>query len=99
MRTFTTLSIVLAVSMLMLVQANAQGISPGLHSFLSTYLPNSTINSSTFYNLTVSGRPYSVMQIQPYKFILINLSSPYSIVLNYSAAYPVFDSFLLSLSL
>ena len=94
MRTFTTLSIVLAVSMLMLVQVNAQGISPSLHAFLSTYIPNSTINSSTFYNLTVNGRPYSVMQIQPYRFILINLSSPYSIVLNYSAAYPVFDSFL-----
>ena len=96
MRTFTTLSIVLVVSMLMLVQANAQGISPSLHSFLSTYLPNSTINSSTFYNLTVNGRLYSVMQIQPYRFILVNLSSPYSIVLNYSTAYPVFDSFLLS---
>ncbi|EQD43022.1 conserved hypothetical protein, membrane [mine drainage metagenome] len=85
---------ILIAAMFVFMQANAQGVSPAVHSFLSTYIPNSTINSSTFYNITVAGRPYSVMQIAPYKFILINLSSPYSIVLNYSSAYPVFDSFI-----
>ena len=96
MKAFTTLSIIIAVSMLIFVQANAQGISSNMQSFLSTYIPNSTINSSTFYNLTFSGRPYSVMQISPYRFILVNLSSPYSIVLNYSAAYPVFQNFIVN---
>ncbi len=98
MKAITTLSILLALSMLMFVQASAQGVgtSPGLQSFLSTYIPNSTINSSVFYNLTFNGRPYSVMQISPYHFILVNLSSPYSIVMNYSTTYPVFQSFLTS---
>jgi hypothetical protein len=54
----------------------------GLSAYLSTYVSNSVIYNSTFFNQQVSGQGYVVMQVS-------NISNNYLVILNQSPAYKI----------
>ena len=91
-RYLAVLAVAVAVAMLAPVSFSA---SP-LNGFLSTYMPNSTIGSSSFYSQSFNGSSYTIVQLPGINkyLVLLNSSGSYSFVTNASTAYDVLSPFL-----
>ena len=95
------LLLILAISLLALPACTgAAQVSPSLRSYLSTYISNSLINSSTYYNQTVSSSNYLLMQVNATsftKFIVINVTNGrYAMVTDNATAFNAVKPLLMS---
>jgi uncharacterized membrane protein YidH (DUF202 family) len=83
---------------LMAGEAHGSGVAVGaqLHSFLSQYVPNSTIDSSSYYNASIGQDSYVIIQQGTYSYAVVNTTKGYSFVLNNQTAFLVLRPFLLS---
>lgn len=82
----------------MLYSAHAASISSSLNAFVSTYVPNSVVSNSSFYNQTLNGNSYLIMQIpgnQNY-VVIQNSSAGYSFVTNVTTIEDILSPFLFS---
>jgi hypothetical protein len=93
-------ALVLAI-VLLSFEASASSISlnASLQSYLSTYIPNSTLLSASFYNMTLNHDTYAIMRLGAgaNKFIVINTTNHYSVMLKASSISMVLEPFLLSM--
>ena len=91
--------LILAITILSLeASAGSITLNTSLHSYLSTYIPNSTINTASFYNMTLNHHTYVIMQLSTgvNRFIVINTTGGlYSVVLNASGISPVLGAFFI----
>ncbi len=78
--------------------ANSIILNTTLHAYLSTYIPNSTLQSASFYNMTLGKHTYAIMQLSSgaNRFIVTNTTNHYSIMLNAANISVVLGQFLLA---
>ena len=71
-----------------------------MRSFLSTYIGNSVINGSNYYNASLNGSSYVLVQVNASsfsRFAIVNVTSGrYSFVTSNSTAFSVLDPFMVS---
>lgn len=78
----------------MLMFSSAYGASSGLNSYLSTYMPNSTINSYKIQNTTINGSTYTIMVNSNNNYLLVNdTGGAYRLMTNKSDIDAVLTSF------
>ena len=91
-------ALMLAVTLLSLeASAGSITLNASLHSYLSTYIPNATLGSASFYNLTLNHNTYVIMQLSTgaNRFVVINTTGSYSVILNSSGISPLLNVFLI----
>lgn len=78
--------------------ADAASVTPTLNSYLSAYVSNGTIANSTFYNESLDGGSYIIMQLQAHSgyVIVLNSSGTYTLVTNATTIDGVLTPFLIS---
>ena len=78
--------------------ANSIILNTTLHAYLSTYIPNSTLQSASFYNMTLGKHTYAIMQLSSgaNRFIVTNTTNHYSVMLNAANISAVLSHFLLA---
>ncbi len=77
--------------------AHALSTTSHLYLFLSQYINQSVIGSSSFANATINTSSYSIMQISSYQYIVINTTkSQYSFVEDNNTSYLVLKPYLLA---
>ncbi len=77
--------------------ANSISLNTSLYGYLSTYIPNSTLHGASLYNLTLGRHTYAIMQLGSgaNKFIVINTTKHYSVLLSAANISAVLGPFLL----
>ena len=91
------LAILLFISAISIAAASGTSNTPvTARAFLSTYISNSVINSSVFSNFTYSNNNYSLIKLPSGKYMLMNDTKGFSIVLNDSAAYAILHPYLVN---
>lgn len=73
-------------------QPTSIAFNSSMKSFLYQYMPNSTIQNSTFYSIAYNNTNYIIMHNQN-GYLLISI--PYSLVTNTANASPVFKEFII----
>ncbi|ASI13483.1 membrane protein [Candidatus Mancarchaeum acidiphilum] len=94
---------VISLSLIGMSSSYAASVTPvsinaSLSSYLSTYIPNSTIKSSTFVSFEFDNGRYIIMNVTPSEHILLNVTdSHYSFILNNTTAKAIITPILIDL--
>ena len=89
-----SIAIIVSAIMLSIVAVLSSASGTQLNAYLTAYIPNSTINSAAFYNQSVNGTSYIVMQTGSNYIVIENSSGSYSIITNESVISTVLSPFL-----
>ncbi len=85
----------IALALIFALQLNAHAAS--LNGYLSTYISNSTLSSATFYNQTLNGASYIIVQTGQINFTVVsNMSGTYALITNATTIQGVLTPFLTS---
>ncbi len=91
----TFLPVLFLLSMIALAQASPVQLNASMRGFLQQYMPNATINTSTYYNFQYANSSYLVMENSNSNYVVVNSTAGYSILTNNTQLYPILKGFML----